>query len=100
MKRFPGYDCTTSRAELAAFSSLGLVATALIAAAFSDALKFAASRDSIITELSGPGPAQQRIAGIPANNALTNLLRVQTAKPVEGRLLLRGSPIGASAQPL
>jgi hypothetical protein len=100
MKRFPGYDCGTSRAELAAFSSLGLVALALIAVALSDALKFAASRDSINMELSGTGSTQQTVAGVITNNALTNLSRLQTAKPVERRLFIRGGAVGTSGQPL
>src|SRR6266550_4513031 len=48
MKRLPGYDSRTSRAELTAFCSLGLVGTALVTAAVSDALKFAAARDDIV----------------------------------------------------
>src|SRR6266699_5021314 len=62
MKRLPGYDSRTSRAELAAFCSLGLVGTALVTAAVSNALKFAAARDDIVATLTVPGSTEQVIA--------------------------------------
>src|SRR5437899_2788365 len=72
MKRLPGYDSRTSRAELAAFCSLGLVGTALVTAAVSNALKFAAARDDIVAKLTVPGSTDQALASVNATNGLTN----------------------------
>ena len=93
MKRLPGYDSRASRAELAAFSSLGLVGAALITAAVSNALKFAEARDQIVSELSVSGLTNRLVAVAPATNILTNVLRIQTAKPIDPRLI---SPEGSS----
>jgi hypothetical protein len=53
MNRLPGYDARTRSAELAVFSSLGLVALALIGFAVLDAMKFVVNRDAIIAAVSG-----------------------------------------------
>jgi len=79
MKRLPGYDSRTSRAELAAFCSLGLVGTALVTAAVSNALKFAAARDDIVAKLTVPGSTDQALASVNATNGLTNLIRLHSA---------------------
>jgi len=79
MKRLPGYDSRTSRAELTAFCSLGLVGTALVTAAVSNAIKFAAARDDIVTALSAPGSTDRVIASVNATNGFTNLIRLHSA---------------------
>src|SRR3989442_13443096 len=88
MKRLPGYDSRTSRAELAAFSGLGLVGAALITAAVSNAIKFAEARDCIIAELSAPGSTGGAVASASAKNTFTNLLRVHNAEPPEPHLMI------------
>ena len=87
MKRLPGYDSRTSRAELAAFCSLGLVGTALVTAAVSNAIKFAAARDDMVTTLSMPGPTDQVIVSINATNGLTNLIRLHSAHTLDPILM-------------
>src|SRR5207244_8069051 len=79
MKRLPGYDSRTSRAELAAFCSLGLVGAAVVTAAVSNAIKFAAAHDDIVTVLSVPGSTDQVIASVNATNGLKNLIRLHGA---------------------
>src|SRR5436309_12920124 len=87
MKRLPGYDSRTSRAELAAFCSLGLVGTALVTAAVSNAIKFAAARDDIVATLTMPGPTDQVIVSINATNGLTNLIRLHGAHASDPHLM-------------
>ena len=87
MKRLPGYDSRTSRAELAAFCSLGLVGTALVTAAVSNALKFAAARDDIVATLTVPGSTDQVLASVNATNGLTNLIRLHSARPLDPLLM-------------
>jgi len=83
MKRLPGYDSRTSRAELTAFCSLGLVGTALVTAAVSDAIKFAAARDDIVTTLTMPVATDRVLASVNATNGLTNLIRLHSAHTLD-----------------
>jgi len=87
MKRLPGYDSRTSRAELTAFCSLALVGTALVIAAVSNAIKFAAARDDIVAKLSVPGPRDQVLASVNATNGLTNLIRLHSAHVSDPHLM-------------
>jgi len=100
MKRLPGYDSRTSRAELAAFCSLGLVGTALVTVAVADAIKFAAARDDIVTALSAPGPTDQVIATINATNGFTNLIRLHGAHASDPHLMNPASSVRPQAQPM
>ena len=92
MKRLPGYDLKTSRAELAAFSSLGLIGVSLIIAGVSNGLKFAERRSEIIATLSGSRSADQINAGGNRNHEVTNLVEVQKAAPLQGRLIRAAAP--------
>ena len=60
--RLPAYDQHTRGAEVAAFSSLGLVAIALIGFAVSEAGRFAVERDCVIATLSGGQVAPSQAA--------------------------------------
>ena len=100
MKRLPGYDSRTSRAELAAFCSLGLVGTALVTAAVSNALKFAAARDDIVAKLTVPGATEQVIVGINATNGITNLIRLHGAHASDPHLMNPACSVRSQAQPM
>ena len=100
MKRLPGYDSRTSRAELMAFCSLGLVGTALVTAAVSNAIKFAAARDDIVTALSAPGPKEQVLASANATNGLTNLIRLHSAHASDLHLVNPACSVRPHAQPM
>ena len=79
MKRLPGYDSRTSRAELTAFCSLGIVGTALVTVAVANAFKFAAAHDDIVTALSAPVSTDRLIASVNEPDGLTNLTRLHSA---------------------
>ena len=100
MKRLPGYDSRTSRAELAAFCSLGLVGTALVTAAVSNALKFAAARDDIVATLTVPGSTDQVLASVNATNGLTNLIRLHGAHPSDPHLMNPACSVRSQGQPM
>jgi hypothetical protein len=100
MKRLPGYDSRTSRAELAAFCSLGLVGTALVTAAVSNAIKFSVARDDIVTALSVPGPTDRLIAGVNGTNGLTNLIRLHSAHTTDPHLINPACSVRPQAQPM
>ena len=100
MKRLPGYDSGTSRAELAAFCSLGLVGTALVTAAVSNAIKFAAARDDIVTTLTVPGSTEQVLASVKATNGFTNLIRVHSAEPPDPHLMIPSCSVRPQGQSL
>lgn len=82
MHRLPGYDAETRRSESAMFGIIGAAGLAVIAAAVSPALKFAAQRDAIVAGLTGPAevqaPAQARHA---AMVSVTNLSAHQRGLP-------------------
>ncbi len=52
MRRLPGYDTRTSRAEAAAFAGLGLAAAGLMIFAICDGARFAGELDCIAEALS------------------------------------------------
>lgn len=79
MKRLPAFDRRTSRAETAAFVSLGLLAVTLVTLAVCDGFKFASRRDAIIAALEGGTPAMPLYAGSVLTNRTTT--NVPTAQP-------------------
>ncbi len=93
--RLPGYDHRTRGSELVAFSSLGLVAVALIGCAIAESARFATERDCIVATLSG-GSCE----GVPAvtwahtNHAATNLAGGWGWRPEEVRTEI--SPLDAN----
>ena len=100
MKRLPGYDSRTSRAELTAFCSLGLVGTALVTAAVSNAIKFAVARDDIVATLTVPGATDQVLASVNATNGLTNLIRLHGAHASDPHLMNPACSVRSQAQPM
>ena len=100
MKRLPGYDSRTSRAELTAYCSLGLVGTALVTAAVSDAIKFAAARDDIVTTLTMPGATDRVLASVNATNGLTNLIRLHGAHTLDPLLMRPACSVPEQVHPM
>jgi hypothetical protein len=91
MNRLPGYDRYTRSAELALFSSLGLVALVLIGFAVTDATNFAVNRDAIVAAVSG----EERAWSKDAATAKTNV--AATTTPALGTRW-QGEPPGACTQ--
>ena len=100
MKRLPGYDSRTSRAELTAFCSLGLVGTALVTAAVSNAIKFAAARDDIVINLTLPGSTERVLASVNATNGLTNLVRMHSTHTSDPQFMRPACSVRPQVQPM
>jgi len=75
-----GYS-SNSRPELAAFLSLSLAGAAMIGAAVSSALEFAAARDCILRAWSAPASAETALASNRMNRVVTNVTLIRTAAP-------------------
>jgi len=89
MKRLPGYDCSTSRSEWAAFGCLGAVAVAAIFLSLPSASKFAEERDEVITAWSLAREAEPVLAGHRTNHVFTTTTHVPTAVHAGLPLLIR-----------
>jgi hypothetical protein len=100
MNRLPGYDGSTSRAELAAFSSLGLIGAALITGAVCDAVKFARDRDCIVGTLSAPLGVKPVCPYANSTRNATNLTRAHLAPATDLHVPTPASPPNTQGQPL
>jgi hypothetical protein len=98
--RLPAYDSRTSRSELFAFSSLGLVGAALVAAAVSSAMKFAEARQDIVSALSFTSATPSPVANRPPDQTFTNVLRVRATVPTQDALINHTASPASQPQPL
>jgi len=83
MKRLPGYNPTTRRAELSVFLSLGAAAVLAIAFAAFDMLDFMAGSDRVAAALSAKPAAIVRSARNTERNSLTNVTTTHSRRVSE-----------------
>src|SRR5258705_969959 len=100
MKRFPGYDRSTSRSEWAAFGCLGAVAVATILLSLSNANKFAVERNDVITAWSSAGTAEPAVVSHRTNHMLTKVTHIPSGAPAELPFAFRGCAAHETGTPL